>query len=226
MSELSEFLRLRADLYLLLGSFFYLEPEESYFEKVKKYIRVLEEIGNLHNKSSLKKGIRQFTAFYESERPGTSLLAGEFAHIFLSTGLSAGDKSVVPHESVYFSPNRLMMQSEWDQVYEIYCDNKAGKKKGFTEPEDHITAEMGFIAFMSEKASKLSEDSEEFVVNIDKQLNFMQNHLMRFAPKVCDDICKYGYPFYESMANIAKGFLEGDLDFLTLLADRAAATTR
>jgi TorA maturation chaperone TorD len=210
----------------LLGSFFYLEPEEKYFEKVKKHIKVLEEIGILHNKNALKKGIRQFTAFYEGERPSATLLAGEFAHIFLSTGFSAGDKSVVPHESVYLSHNRLMMQSEWDQVYKIYCDNKAGKKKNFTEPEDHITAEMGFIAFMSEKASRLSKDSEEFVVNIDKQLNFMQNHLMRFAPKVCDDICEYGYPFYESMANITKGFLEGDLEFLILLADRAATTTR
>jgi TorA maturation chaperone TorD len=226
MSELSEFLRLRSKLYLLLGTFFYLEPEESYFEEVKKYLKVLEEIGNLHNKAALKKGREQFTAFYEGERPSVNLLSCEFAHIFLSTGLSAGDKSVVPHESVYLSPDRLMMQSEWDQVYEIYCDNKAGKKKGFTEPEDHITAEMGFIAFMSEKASKLPEDSEEFNINIDAQLSFMRKHLMRFAPKVCGDIREYGYPFYESMANIIQGFLEGDLEFLTLLADRAAATTR
>jgi TorA maturation chaperone TorD len=180
----------------------------------------------MHNRDTLKKGIRQFVTFYEGEKPDISKLAGEFAHVFLSTGLPAGDKSVVPHESVYLSPGRLMMQAEWDQVYKIYCDNKAGKKKGFTEPEDHITAEMGFIAFMSEKASKLPEDSEEFEVNIDTQFSFMQNHLMRFAPKVCGDICEYGYPFFESMANIINGFLEGDLEFLTLLADRAAATTR
>jgi TorA maturation chaperone TorD len=224
MDDLRQFLQLRSNLYLLLASSFYKEADCAYLDKVMKHAEVFESLADLHNSFVLKEGIRQLRSFYNGGKPSLSSVAGEFAHIFLSTGLSVGDKSAVPHESVYFSSDRLMMQDEWDQVYKVYCDNHVGKNVHFKEPEDHITAEMGFIAYMSEKASNLPEDSDEFTANIETQLNFMRSHLMRFAPKVCDDICKYDSPFYTSMANITKGFLKGDLEFLTLLSDGAVNT--
>jgi TorA maturation chaperone TorD len=221
--ELRAFLTLRANIYRILGKFFYKEPSLQYFEELKKFLPVFEKFEDVYKNNTLKQAVSQLDDYFKTTE---SISVGEletlFARIFLSTGFAEGNKSVVPHESVYLSPTGLTMQNERDEVLEFYYKHSVNITDNFHEPEDHITAEMGFMAYLSEKAAELDEQSDEFEINLASQFDFMKKHLMRFAPKVCDDIVEYGHFYYSSMATLIKGFLEIDLDFLILFQNEAS----
>lgn len=205
MDELKEYFALRKNIYNHLSKGFYKEPTSEYLDKMRKYSLIFKEISVNYENADLSKGSAVFEKFIDSGK-STDELAREFVLIFLSAGLPEGINSIVPHESVYLSPLGLTMQEQRDEVLEIYYNQSVGRNDDFKEPEDHISAELGFMAFMSGKTSEMQD--------IGVQQSFLENHLLKWAPKMCDDVYDIGSDYYKALALFTKGFLIVDRQFL------------
>jgi anaerobic sulfite reductase subunit A len=140
-------------------------------------------------------------------------LAADYASLFLS----AGKMPAHPFESVYTSKKKLLMQEAWDEVVAEYRKEGLDKTKEFNEPEDHIAIELEFMSYLCQKTidSLNKSDSASTSMYLEKQISFLEKHLMNWVPTFCSDIEKYAKSeFYRLVAKLTLDFLETDLEEL------------
>jgi TorA maturation chaperone TorD len=138
-------------------------------------------------------------------------LASEYAGLFLGVWGSPPQ----PSESVYRSPDRLVMQEPRDEVLREYRGHLVDKIEEFKEPEDHIALELYFMAHLGGKATKAMEkgDLEEARELAEDQKRFLEEHLLKWMRPFTDDIQKGGRrPFYKGIGLITQGFVTQDKD--------------
>lgn len=133
-------------------------------------------------------------------------LASEYAGLFLNVGR----RPVFPFESVYTSPERLIMQKARDEVLAEYRKEGLDRTGEFHEPEDHIAIELEFMEYLCQKAVQAVEagDRTAALEYLKKQEGFLQKHLLVWAPEFCQDVqraTKIG--FYKGIARITEEHL-------------------
>lgn len=147
------------------------------------------------------------------ERDALTELAADYAKVFLAAGSNQGT-AAVPYESVYTSPERIVMQEAWEQVRAVYRAH--GLVLGDAPSdylEDHMACELEYMAWLCGEG--LLED----------QLDFLRNHLLAWAPDLCADILNYaGTPLYRAVGRRTLEFLRADAEILPELI--AAAKLR
>jgi TorA maturation chaperone TorD len=138
-------------------------------------------------------------------------LAAEYAGLFLSMG----PKPVFPYESVYTSPDRLVMQKARDEVLVEYRKEGLDRIAEFNEPEDHIAIELEFMAYLCQKAADAMQARDRIGAAgaLEKQRAFLQEHLLVWVPEFCKDVqqaTKTG--FYKGIAQITAEHLSMELN--------------
>lgn len=135
-----------------------------------------------------------------------------------------------PYESVYRSPQRLMMQDSTMEVRSIYSKNGFRVVRLNQEPDDSIGIELEFMCALSSESIKafLAHDQEKLARLISTQLEFCDLHLLRWVPQFCGDIISNTCSeFWKSIGDCTKSFLEQDfteLGKLRELLDTSAAS--
>jgi TorA maturation chaperone TorD len=215
---LKEYLELRAAIYKLLAFPWYKEPVNDWFSKFTKYIPVFEKIaeevgGEEAGKEMLKKGtslLKKMPEWIDEQK-----YASKFAYIFLVLN-AGGMRSITPHESVYLSSSGLIKQDEWESVLEEFVNEGIGLEKSFRESEDHISAEMHFIALLSKQAaSYIDSDRNKFLQKIETQKRFLTEHTDRWVEMLKEDVERLtDDPLYLAAANLTAGFVHADTAFL------------
>lgn len=152
----------------------------------------------------------------KEEESGSLDLRREFAYLFLTP------HGVYPFESIYLGKTKLLMDKPWEEVRAFYRSIGIEKDKKEMHPEDHIAVELGFMASFSylsgdfltyEGEEKIDEEEREFLIRV--QHDFLEQHLLKWVPGLCDDIMvKTRHPFYHGVAALTKWFLECDLSML------------
>lgn len=132
--------------------------------------------------------------------------AAEFAALLL--GMSADP--VHPYESVYTSPERLMMQDARDEVLALYRSQGLGRVGDLNIPEDHAGIELEFMARLCRKElDAMAEGDEGAVWDVRRtQQTFVRDHLLVWMPRMCDDLearAKSG--LYRGLAQTTRRFL-------------------
>jgi TorA maturation chaperone TorD len=148
-------------------------------------------------------------------------LASEYAALFLSVGR----KPVFPFESVYTSPERLVMQEARDEVLAEYRKEGLDCIGEFREPEDHIAIELEFMAYLCQKAAEAMEAGDKAAAAevLQKQEGFLQRHLLVWVPDFCQDVqqaAKTG--FYKGIAQITAEHLAMERDTVDELLSAVA----
>lgn len=146
-------------------------------------------------------------------------LAVDYANLFLGIKYIR-EKSGIPHpsESVYMSG--YMFQNERDQVLNMYLEAGIVKSPDFKEPEDHVSLELYFMAYLCRKALEFikKENFKESLKFINMQKKFFSDHLVRWVPKLADDVIKYAETdFYKAIGRITKGLLNMESKTITNL---------
>jgi putative dimethyl sulfoxide reductase chaperone len=145
-------------------------------------------------------------------------LAADYARIFLGAGpRQAG--GAFPYESVYTSPQGLLMQEARDQVVEFYRQEGVQCSTDFHDPEDHIAQELEFVAYLCEKTGQALEEQDDDAARhyLHKQRGFIDSHLSAWAPRLCTDVARIAATdFYKAIALITSGYLVIDQ---SLIAD-------
>lgn len=137
-------------------------------------------------------------------------LAVDYSRVFLGAGIVDG-KAAFPYESVYTSPEHLIMQDARDQVLEFYYREGLDKSDSLDYPEDHIGLELEFMAYLCKKTcdSLISSDPSSAKRLLETQKAFLREHLMNWVPDFCADIEKHSQTnFYLALAKITRGLLK------------------
>jgi len=138
-------------------------------------------------------------------------LAVDYAQTFIGTSID----SPFPYESVYTSPDRLLMQEARDKVLKIYHEEGFAIPFESNEPEDHISIELEFMAYLSQKIiESMEKDAKEAALGyLNRQKQFLEDHLYNWVPSFCQDIeRKARTDFYKGIARITTAYLSGILN--------------
>jgi TorA maturation chaperone TorD len=139
-------------------------------------------------------------------------LATDYAGLFLN----AGDRPVHPYESVYSSPERLLMQRARVEVRQIYAASGLVLSGG-NEPEDHIALEMEYMNHLCSRTVNASEKGDEESVRayLKSQRAFLENHLLRWARQFSEDLMRFAATdFYRALGCLIRDFLELEKEFV------------
>ncbi len=142
-------------------------------------------------------------------------LAVDYAAAFLAAG-SADGAAAIPCESVYTSKKKIYMQDAWEAVRAVYLQAGLGKAEGFSDlPEDHLALELEYMALLTEQGDSAGA------------LAFLDQHLLNWVPAFAGDIEKYAdQDFYKAVGLITAGFLQGEREFLSALAEGSIQEAR
>jgi len=141
-------------------------------------------------------------------------LSKEFTRLFYLGGYS------VPYtESVYLSPSKTNMQEPWEAIKKVYAENRFSPENKGNKPEDHISFELLFMSFLSQKASVAAEqnDDNELTNIYQKQQSFMEAHLLKWVDDLCEQMLGVATKrdsLYAGIALFLRGYLHEDYKFL------------
>ena len=196
----------RRNLYHFFARFFQKEIDEEFYEQLKQieFPADCEE----NALTEFQDALRRLNEYFEYDA-GESLddLAADYAKTFLGAGSAQGE-AAFPYESVYTSPKKIMMQDAWSQVCEIY-EAKGIERNGEAGDllEDHIAMEMEFMAYLCDETSRYTET----LAGLEEQREFLNKHLLNWAPEFCLDIKFHAdTEFYRMVGQLTTGFLQLD----------------
>lgn len=118
-----------------------------------------------------------------------------------------------PYESVYRSPQGLMMQDSTMEVRSLYLKNGFRVARINQEPDDSIGIELEFMCALSRETSDayLSQDKAKLERLVSTQLEFCELHLSKWVPQFCADIIdNTQFEFWKGVASLTRCFLEQD----------------
>lgn len=124
-------------------------------------------------------------------------IADEFQRLFLGPGKLAAP----PWESVYRSPDRLVMQEPAFQALRAYVDAGLGYEDMTRCPPDHLAHELGFVA-------ALLTPELETPRGPDRAHAFFVEHIKTWVPEFCSDL-EAASPdgFYGGLALMLRGLV-------------------
>ncbi|WP_456474977.1 TorD/DmsD family molecular chaperone [Candidatus Pyrohabitans sp.] len=190
----------RRDFYYFL-SWLYLEgpPEELVRDLMNGKFQL--EYGNREIEEGVKI-LKEWAASVKDMKEGYLDAQDEFARLFIGPG-----KPIVsPYQSVYeegapYGKATLRMK-------EIYAEAEVSKGGDVKEAEDHIGMELAFMGLICNRISSLG-DKGEILRNLHIQKKFLNEQLLKWVPRFCEDILKSERAFlYRGVAMLTLGFLE------------------
>jgi TorA maturation chaperone TorD len=152
-------------------------------------------------------------------------LAVEYAGLFLGVWRVPAH----PSESAYFSEGQLIMQEPRDEVLKLYRSMGVDKAGQFKEPEDHIALELQFMTHLCEKTNAALSDGDfpEARKCLRVQMDFLDEHLGKWVPKLSADILKSARrEFYKAIAKITEGYVQMDKKLVVELMDSLAPDSK
>ncbi len=138
-------------------------------------------------------------------------LGAEYVRMFYS-GLHIG--GVYPYESVYTSPDHVMMQKAHTQVRSLYQQENLNRDPSSKEPEDHIAFEFEFMVYLCDRAAEaLDTDLDVARAYLQKQKAFLDEHLLVWIPDFCRDLADATRSdFFRGLAQITAEHLSMERD--------------
>jgi len=153
-------------------------------------------------------------------------LAVDYARVFLGAGLREKE-GAHPYESVYTSPERLVMQEARDKVLELYREEGLGRSETVVEPEDHLSLELEFMNHLCRQTRHAlgAGDGPGVLKYLHKQQEFLREHLLSWVPAFADDVQRFACEdFYPAVAKITTGYLRLEQELIADLIDAVAAS--
>ncbi|MBR2834175.1 MAG: molecular chaperone TorD family protein [Coriobacteriales bacterium] len=212
LAEFAEINDRRASSYAFLSRLFAKEVDPELLDHMHN-MKFPMNTGN----SDTDEGNRLLAGYLSNIWDGTlQELAVDYVHTFIGSGIDAFS-AAYPYESVYTSPKRLMMQEARDEVLAIYRSQGIEKALSWQEAEDHVAAELEFMAALATRTADLCrEENEEAVTRLLRtQRGFLADHLYAWTGMLTADMRKYARTdFYKSLASLLDGLLGSDLETL------------
>jgi len=226
-SQLVELNKNRSSTYLFLSKSFEKELTKEQIEELRKSSGPVVDPRSIASSKNddIQEGFELISSSISEMKKkriedATIWLAADYAGVFLGV-----KHDILPHpsESAYSNMEHLIYQPQRSQVAFIYEQAGLEMDKKFTEPEDHVAVELGFMALLGKQTASCIElgKNDEGKHYAELQASFLEGHLLRWTPKLCEDILKAAETdFYRGIARVTRGFLSEDAKTLSeMLAD-------
>lgn len=131
-----------------------------------------------------------------------------------------------PYESVYRTPQKLMMQDTTIDVRAFYLRHGFQVVRLNQEPDDAIGAELEFMCALSAESLKAFQEGNQkkLAELLSSQLEFCKVHLRQWVPQFCADIIgNTTSEFWRAIATCTRDFLENEVSELEHLKAEVAA---
>lgn len=206
--ELVSLLAQQAAGYEFLGRLFQREVDAELLRSLCEG-RYPAHTGNDH----LDEGYRGLVVFlnHRGERTGTELNV-DYLHVFIGNTQDASHVAY-PYESVYTSPDHLLMQDARDAALAAYRSEMITLVNEHNEPEDHMGFELAFCAVLLRRAVEAltAGNTARAIELVEKERAFVRDHLGVWTPEFASDVKRIAQTgFYRALADILLGYLEVD----------------
>jgi putative dimethyl sulfoxide reductase chaperone len=222
MNQLAEIITLmenRKSMYQFLGRIYKREVDQALLEQMS-HMQFSKECHS--NLAELTMGYQMFENYFKEPKIDVlTELAVDYAAVFLGAGIADGTVAY-PYESVYTSPERLIMQDARDQVLAIYRERGLDKDEALDIPEDHVGLELEFMAYLCHEAKEaiVLNDWSAAAVSLQIQKEFLEHHLLNWMSEFCADIQKCAHvDFYKAIGTITHGYLALDMQIIHYLSE-------
>lgn len=211
-SDYGSIAEVRANIYRFLARIYRSEVTEQLLSDMKDV--TLPEAGEGETFAEGAAELRMFL-----KRPGIDPrtdLAVDYARVFLGAGIADGS-AAYPYESVYTSPEKLMMQDARDEVVALYKGHGLAVEGTGDEPEDHIAFELDFMAHLIGEGTACARESDlaGLARSLGQQRTFLHDHLQNWVGRFCGDVVQYASTsFYPAIAKMTEGFISMDSDLI------------
>ena len=201
----------REQMYRFLGRIYHVEMDRALLKKVR-----VMRFPDASGVPGLEEGYRLLESWLGN--PGydpVTDLAVDYARTFLGAGIHERD-AAYPYESVYTSPEKLIMQDARDQVVAVYLARGLHVSEKMDFPEDHVALELEFMARLCWEGRRALKKKKGLADCYREQKKFLEEHLLNWVPGFCADVEKYASTdFYRAAAKITLGYLRLDQGLLT-----------
>ena len=208
LAALAELTAQRSAVYRLLARLYRVEVDEEFLAELKT-MRFPAATGN----TAVDTGYRTIATYLSgADAHAITDLAVDYVRAFIGHGIDAYS-AAYPFESVYTSPDGLMMQEAYTQVRTLYHAARFAKDPAFPEPEDHLAVELAFMARLCEQAAGALRAGEGQAAEdlLGGQLAFLRDHLLRWIEPFAADACASAETgFYAHLATFTETYLKAD----------------
>jgi len=213
MKELMDVLEFRRDFYAFLYRMYLEEPPRELANDLVKGEFPFPDLESLNKE--MAEGFEMIKSYASGKEVGEIYedLVDEFTLLFIGPY----NLPVQPYETIWV--DEKMAGQSLLSLKNDYREAGISKSKAYPEPEDHIAFELMFMHHLCEIGLS-AKDDEKLVKTLQIQIDFMDNHIMKWVPDFCEKMIEYEKSdFYKGIAKITRGFLDIDNEVLNELLD-------
>ena len=207
LTDLPNLAEKRARIYWFLADFYSVKPTTEFLKELR------ERIQNIHYHDDVDEDLKKLKEFLDKFDDSEVVdLQVRFTRLF--RGIKKGYGPPPPYESIYRGEQRVC--GEWTfRAMTFYHNCGFGVIDDSVGPQDHITAELRFMAMLCIKEKEsLKQNNGSPLFWMRKELYFLENHILQWVPRYCVTIEQENDGFYSTIARITKRWIESDSDYI------------
>lgn len=187
--ELKEILTVERELYTFLSKVITVGPKKEFLNSFLYTFKDFAGDGNQENDQMIEGIITiQKALGQEISETDEKTFINEYTRLFIGPGKTP----VYPYSSVYLNkePKPKLMDENTIDVRKEYLESNIVMSKLNVVPDDYLGAELEYMAYLTDKSIKLieKEESAELGQLLEKQLKFLENHLITWIPRFSQDL--------------------------------------
>jgi putative dimethyl sulfoxide reductase chaperone len=220
----------REMLFLFLSRSFSREVDRPFLQSLFDVSNSLQASLKDAEETSLSRGRDLLKSFCSEIRAADEeVVLGDLARHYAFLFLGVGSENVALCESAYRNEKGLLFQTAYFDTLERYRKVGLGKREDFSEPEDHLSLELAYMAHLSHWSISSIEAAreEEMKKYYQYQKSFLKDHLLLWIPQFSSSLSEVSpSTFYRALAYLLQGYIQVDFEFLdSLLPDVSANNT-
>lgn len=169
------------ELYTFLAEAYKSELNE---KRLNKLLHLLEQIwADVPENQAMLNQLKDSLAKIAADKQNCLLPLGiEYMNIFRG----AGPNPVFLYEAVHRTKEGLMYEGPYFEVKSCYEESDFETEPDWVEPEDHLSIECQFLAFLSEKIAQEHDkgDWTKETVWQKRKNDFIQQHFLQWVPEL------------------------------------------
>lgn len=225
--DLTKVHQFREMFYLFLSRSFSREVDKTFLQSLFQVSNSLQDSLKDVEESSLSQGRELLESFCKEIRGvDEEVVLGDLARHYAFLFLGVGSENVALCESAYRNDRGLLFQNAYFDILEKYKEVGLGKQEDFSEPEDHLSLELAYMAHLSHWSFSSIETGKEEEVEkyYQYQRNFLKDHLLPWIPRFVRGVSEVSpSTFYKALAYLLEGYIKIDFEFLDSLLPEVAA---
>jgi TorA maturation chaperone TorD len=227
MEDVTRVHRFREMFYVFLSRSFSREVDKAFLQSLFEVSNSLQDSLKDVEESSLSRGRELLKSFCQETREvDEEVVLGDLARHYAFLFLGVGSENVALCESAYRNERGLLFQHAYFDILEKYREVGLGKREDFSEPEDHLSLELAYMAHLSRwSISSIETGKREEVEKYYRyQKDFLKDHLLPWIPRLVRGLSEISpSTFYKALGYLLEGYIKIDLEFLDSLLPEVAA---